>query len=136
MKKVIVAVLLLALIAGCAVGAAGFRGKTAAIRAQRDAAVGAAEERLALAREAYAAVDPNALDGEAERLAAEQSALADALAQAGAMESENKALADEAARAEAGLETLRADEENAYYLSIYQALQAGMEKVEALIEGN
>lgn len=136
MKKVIVTVLLLALIAACGAGTYVLRDKSARIRAERDALVSAAEDRRSQAQAAFDAVDRNALDDDEDRLAAQQAALEEALAEAEALEEENKALAAQAQESEAALSALREQGDNEYYLTIYQSLREGMEKVEALIEGN
>lgn len=136
MKKVIVTVLLLALIAACGAGTYILKGKTAELRAQRDAVLSAAEDRRSQAQAALDAIDRNALDADESRLAAEQKALEEARSEAEALEEENKALSALVQENEAALSALREQGDNEYYLTIYQSLREGMEKVEALIEGN
>lgn len=136
MKKVIVAVLLLALIAACGAGTYVLREKTALIRAERDALISAAEDRRSQARAALDAVDRNALDADESRLAEEQAALEQAGSEAEALEAENKELTARVTESEAALSEFREQGDNEYYLTIYQSLREGMEKVEALIEGN
>ncbi len=136
MKKVIVAVLLLALIAACGAGTYVLREKTAQIRAERDALISAAEDRRSQAQAALDAVDRNALDADESRLAEEQAALEQAGSEVEALEAENKDLTARVMESEAALSELREQGDNEYYLTIYQSLREGMEKVEALIEGN
>ena len=136
MKKVIVTVLLLALIAACGAGTYVLREKSAELRSERDAMMSAAEERRSQAQAAYDAIDRNALDADSDRLVRERAALEEAAAEAKALEEENKTLTARVRESETALAELREQGDNEYYLTIYQSLREGMEKVEALIEGN
>ena len=136
MKRAIAAVLLLLVLIGSAGGALYFKGETDRLRAENEALVAAAESRLAAAQAAYNAIDPGTLEGSEHQLEAEKAIVAEAVARADELEKESRSLDEEISRAQAELDALEEQEENAYYLAIYQSLHEGMEKVEGCIEGN
>lgn len=132
----IITVLLLAMIAGAAAGAMILRGETERLKADNRALVAAAEDRLAQARAELAAIDPSAVEGEERQLASEQAAVEEAVARAQELEAENDALDGDILQAQAELDAARAQEDAAYYLSVYESYRKGMELVEGCIEGN
>ncbi len=136
MKKAIAAVLLLLVLIGSAGGTLYFKGETDRLRTENEALVAAAESRLAAAQAAYNAIDPSTLEGSEHQLETEKAIVAEAVAQADELEKESRALDEEISRAQQELDALEEQEENAYYLAMYQSLHEGMEKVEDCIEGN
>ena len=136
MKKAIAAVLLLLVLIGSAGGTLYFKGETDRLRTENEALVAAAESRLAAAQAAYNAIDPSTLEGSEHQLETEKAIVAEAVAQADELEKESRAIDEEISRAQQELDALEEQEENAYYLAMYQSLHEGMEKVEDCIEGN
>ena len=136
MKRIIVALLLLALIGGAAAGALYFQGETGRLHDQNRALVTAAEDRLARAKEELSAIDPSTVEGEERQLASEQAIVADANARAEALEAENAELDKSIEEAQTALEAAMAEGDNAYYMTVYDSLSQGMQMVEGYIEGN
>ena len=115
MKKVIVMLLLLAVLAGAVYGALVFRSRTRQLAQEGEALVAAAQER---------------------QQTLENAIVAEALEEAAALEEEAAGLEAPLEEARNKLTALQEDEENAYYLAVYAAYSRGMEKVEAAIEGS
>ena len=136
MKRIITALLLAALIGGAAAGALYLRGETEQLREEAQALVTQAEDRLARAKAELAAIDPSTVEGEERQLASEKAIVEDAIARAQELEAENETLDDDIFRAQAQMDALMEQEENAYYLSVYESYSRGMEMVEGYIEGN
>lgn len=136
MKKVIVPVLLLLVIAVMTAGAFYFRGETRRLHAENSALVTSAEERLARAKADYEAIDPSTVEGAERQLESEQAIVTDALEHAEELEQENKQLDESIAEEQKKLDAASAEEDTAYYLAVYESLHRGMEQVEGYIEGN
>ena len=136
LKKVIVTLLLLAVLAGSVYGALFFRGRTAELTAEGEALIAAAQERQQSAADAYDAIDPGTAEGAEHQLEQEKAIVAEAQANAEALEEETLDLESSIREAQDELAALREDEDNAYYLAVYDSYSRGMEKVEAAIEGN
>ena len=136
MKKVIVPLILLLVIAGMAAGAFYFQGETGKLHAENRALVASAQERLDQAKAELEAIDPSTVEGAERQLESEQAIVKEALDRAEELEKENTQLDDSIAEENAELESVSADEETAYYLAVYESLHQGMEKVEGYIEGN
>ena len=60
----------------------------------------------------------------------------EATALAAQLENENAALEIEAGELQRQVDELEADEDNAYYLAIYDQMVKGIEEVQGYIEGN
>jgi len=133
MKKVIAMILLLLILAGSVFGTLTFRGRTQAMTAQQEALLSQARAELDAAAAERDAVDPSTAEGQERALAAEQEALAAARQRAEALQSEIDGMNAQILQAEQELEALSADEDNAYYLAVYESYQAGMEMVEGYI---
>ena len=136
MKRIITAVLLLALIAGAAAGAVYLRGETARLRTEGEALVSAAESRLTGAKAELEAIDPSTVEGEERQLASEEAIMNDVIARSQELEAENETLEEDILRARAELDAVKEQGDNAYYLSVYESYSRGMEMVEGYIEGN
>ena len=135
-KKVIVMLLLLAVLAGAVYGALTFRDRTAQLTAENEALVAAARERQQAASDAYNAIDPGTAEGAERQLEQERAIIDEALKNAAALDEETASMETAAADARAQIAVLREDEDTAYYLAVYESYTRGMEKVEAAIEGN
>lgn|GEM_PF-876711 len=135
-KKVIVPVLLLAVLALSVFGAVTFRGRTRQLTEENEALLTAARERQQAAQDEYNAIDPSTVEGAEHQLERERAIVSEALEQAAALEEETLTLNDSISQAEEELSALKEDEDNAYYLAVYESYSKGMEKVEAAIEGN
>ena len=135
-KKVIVMLLLLAVLAGAVYGAVTFRSRTAQLTAENEALVAAAQERQKAAMDAYNAIDPATAEGAERQMEQERAIVDEALKNAEALEEETASLETAVDDARSQVTALREDEENAYYLAVYNSYTRGMEKVEAAIEGN
>ena len=72
----------------------------------------------------------------ARQIEAENQAIADAQQQTEALHQESEQLRQENEDLRAQVAELEADEENAYYLTVYESLHKGMEMVEGYIDGN
>ncbi len=135
-KKVIVMLLLLAVLAGAIYGALVFRGRTQQLTAENEALVTAARERQQAASAAFAAIDPDTAEGAQRQQEHEKAIVAQALSDAADLENESAELDRDLEEARDQLTALQEDEENAYYMAVYESYARGMEKVEAAIEGN
>ena len=136
LKRIIIALLLLALIAGASAGALLLQGETRRLREEGQKAVTEAEGRLAQARAELKAIDPSSVEGEERQLASEQAIVNEAVARAQELETENETLDADILKAQGELDAAKAQEDNAYYLTVYEAYSQGMKKVEGYIEGN
>ena len=136
MKKVLVTIMLLLLIAGAGVGAFYFQGQTRQLHADGQALVTAAEDALASARADLNAIDPSTVEGEELRLASEQAIVDEALDKAKALEEENTTLDDSILQTQSELDSILEQEDNAYYMSVYESYSRGMKIVEDSIEGS
>lgn len=136
LKKTITTVLLLLLIIEAAAGTLLIGSEVRRLRDESRAQLTEAEERLARAKAELEAIAPDTVEGEEHQLAVEQAIVDDAIAKAQELEAENTSLDGDIARAQAELDAVREQDDNAYYLTVYEALKKGMELVEGYIEGN
>ena len=107
-----------------------------ALNAANQARVDAAQSELDASKAAYAAIDPSTDEGMARQIEAENQAIADAQQQTEALHQKSEQLRQENEELRAQVAELEADEENAYYLTVYESLHKGMEMVEGYIDGN
>ncbi len=136
MKRIIIAVLLLAMIAGASAGALLLQGETRRLREEGQKTVTEAEGRLAQARAELETIDPSSVEGAERQLASEQAIVNEAVARAMELEAENATLDADILKVQGELDAAKAQEDNAYYLTVYEAYSQGMKKVEEYIEGN
>jgi septal ring factor EnvC (AmiA/AmiB activator) len=127
-------VLILAL-AGTACSAWLLGGRLSDISRENEARVLAAQSELDAQKAAYAAIDPSTDEGMARQIEAEQQAVAEAQQQTEELQKDNEALLRENNSLSAQIRELEADEENAYYLAVYESLHKGMEMVEGYLDG-
>ena len=127
MKKTITTVLLIVLM---------LYSWTEDLRSFHQSRVNTALDELNAAKTAYAMIDPNTDEGAARLLETEQAAVDEATALAAQLENENAALEIEAGELQRQVDELEADEDNVYYLAIYDQMVKGIEEVQGYIEGN
>ena len=127
-------VLLLAL-AGTACSAWTLNGRVSAMRRENEARVAAAQGELDAQKAEYAAIDPSTDEGMARQIEAERQAVADAQQQTDEYQKKNEALRRDNETLTGQIRELEADEENAYYLAVYESLHKGMELVEGCLDG-
>jgi len=96
--------------------------------------ISAAEAEEAAAQTAYDTVDTSAVEAVEAELAAVQAEAAKTEEQTQTLTGENTTLDADMAAAQQEYDTLAEEEENAYYLTIYESLSEGKEKVEELID--
>ena len=127
-------VLLLAL-AGTASSTWMLNGRVSAMRRENEARVTAAQNELDAQKAAYAAIDPSTDEGMARQIEAERQAIAEAQQQTDDFRQKNEALRRDIETLTGQIRELEADEENAYYLAVYESLHKGMETVEGCLDG-
>ena len=133
MKKVLWTIIPLVLIAGFVVGGLVMRTKSIEKEAhyRQEIAEARAAESAALA--AYDGVDTSAVDALNEELAATQQENSDTEEAIRVLTEETAALEDSIEANQKQFDAWAADEENAYYLSVYESLSEGKAKVEEYI---
>ena len=136
MKRIIVMILLLLMLAGTGIGAVTLYNKTADLRAENEALVREANQQVETAKAAYDAIDPSTTQGAERQLQSDNAAVAEAEQRADALEAEIREIENSIRAAQEELNRVEADEETAYYMEAYDSLREGMEKVEGYIEGN
>ena len=127
-------VLLLAL-AGTASSTLMLNGRVSAMRRENEARVTAAQNELDAQKAAYAAIDPSTDEGMARQIEAERQAVAEAQQQTDDFRQKNEALRRDIETLTGQIRELEADEENTYYLAVYESLHRGMETVEDCLDG-
>ena len=130
-KIVILLVLLLAMAAGGVL----FLGKYNEKKTAYDAALLSATESYDEAQNAYNAVSADTEAGQKLREDMVQQRLAEGEQEIAALKSEREALEAEAAEKQEELDALKADEQNVYYQTVYDALAEGKAKVEGYLAG-
>ena len=128
-------ILLLAALAGILYGGVTMQKNVAALRAENQARVDAAQSELDAQKAAYAAIDPRTDEGMAHQIEAENQAITDAQQQTETLLKENEELRRENEELAKEVSSLEAEEDNAYYLTVYESLHKGMEMVEGYIDG-
>ena len=129
-------ILLIVVLAGVCFGAVTVLNMTSQLRAENEAIVNEAQQKLDAAKAAYDAIDPSTTQGEAHQLEAENAAVAEAEQRANEIKEEIKGLEESIRAAQKELEEAEADEDTAYYMTAYDSMRQGMEMVEGYIEGN
>ena len=101
-----------------------------------ESAVASAQETLAAAQTRHDAVDPETETGAAAWTAAEQEIFGETQEKIDALKADNAALDESIAAVEKEVETKLADEDTAYYNSVYEEMQKGVDQVEEYLKGN
>ena len=128
-------ILLLLVLAGSLFGAYTLQTRVSALEAENEAKVAAAQSELDAIKAAYAAIDPETDEGMARQIEAENQAIDEANEQAAALTQDSETLRADIRTLQSGISALEADEDNAYYLKVYESLHKGMEMVEGLLNG-
>ncbi len=135
MKKILTTIVLLMALGVLAYSALAMQNKTAALRAENQARVDAAQSELDKVIAEYAAIDPTTDEGMAHRIEAENRLITEAREQTETLSKENETLRRDNEELRQQVEALEAEEEKAYYLKTYESLHKGMEMVEGYIDG-
>lgn len=113
-----------------------FQRRAAQLRTAGEEAVLAAQQELSAAQTRHDAVAPETEIGAAAWAAAEQEVFDEAQQKIDALNADNAALDESIAAAEQEVEAKLADEDTAYYNSVYEEMQKGVDRVEEYLEGN
>lgn len=92
--------------------------------------------RSAAAQTRHDAVDPETETGAAAWTAAEQEVFGETQEKIDALKADNAALDESITAMEKEVETKLADEDTAYYNSVYEEMQKGVDQVEEYLKGN
>jgi len=133
MRKVLWTIIPLVLIAGFVVGGLVMRTRSIERETYYRQVIDEARTKEADAQAAYEGVDTSAVDALNEELAAIQQENADTEEAIRTLTEENKALDESIAANQEEFDAWAADEENAYYLAVYESLSEGKAKVEEYI---
>ena len=136
MKRPVVTVILSVLLVAGAVCGVLFLRQASALRTDGENTVAAAESALAEAKARYDAVDPESETGAAAWAAAEQEVFDETRAKIDALKADGAALDESISAAEKEVETKLADEDTAYYNTVYEEMQKGVDQVEEYLKGN
>ena len=131
MKRTVMTVLLSVILVIGVVCGVYFLKQAAALRA-----VASAQETLAAAQTRHDAVDPETETGAAAWTAAEQEVFGETQEKIDALKADNAALDESITAMEKEVETKLADEDTAYYNSVYEEMQKGVDQVEEYLKGN
>lgn len=113
-----------------------FMRQAAQLRADGENTVAAAESTLAEAQARHDAVDPDTETGAAAWTAAEQEVFDETREKIDALKADNAALDESIKAMEKEIETKLADEDTAYYNSVYEEMQKGVDQVEEYLKGD
>lgn len=113
-----------------------FMRQAAQLRADGENTVAAAESTLAEAQARHDAVDPDTETGAAAWTAAEQEVFDETRGKIDALKADNAALDESINAMEKEIETKLADEDTAYYNTVYEEMQKGVDQVEEYLKGN
>ena len=136
MKRTVMTVLLSVILVIGVVCGVYFLKQAAALRADGESAVASAQETLAAAQTRHDAVDPETETGAAAWTAAEQEVFGETPEKIDALKADNAALDESITAMEKEVETKLADEDTAYYNSVYEEMQKGVDQVEEYLKGN
>lgn len=133
MKKVLWTVIPLVLIAGFLVGGLVMRTKSINKEAHYQQVIAEARTAESAAQAAYDGVDTSAVDALNEELSATQQENVDTEDAIRALTEETAAMDENIAANQKQFDAWAADEENAYYLAVFESLSEGKAKVEEYI---
>ena len=136
MKRPVMTVLLSVILVIGVVCGVYFMRQAAQLRAGGESTVAAAESTLAEAQMRHDAVDPETETGAAAWTAAEQEVFGETQEKIDALKADNAALDESITAMEKEIETKLADEDTAYYNSVYEEMQKGVDQVEEYLKGN
>ena len=136
MKRTVMTVLLSVILVIGVVCGVYFLRQAAALRADGESAVAAAEGELTAAQTRYDALNPETETGAAAWAAAEQEVYSETQEKIDSLKTDNAALDESIATMEKEVEGKLADEDTAYYNSVYEEMQKGVDQVEEYLKGN
>lgn len=136
MKRTVMTVLLSVILVIGVVCGVYFLRQAAALRADGESAVAAAEGELTAAQTRYDALNPETETGAAAWAAAEQEVYSETQEKIDSLKNDNAALDESIAAMEKEVEGKLADEDTAYYNSVYEEMQKGVDQVEEYLKGN
>ena len=136
MKRTVMTVLLSVILVIGVVCGVYFLRQAAALRADGESAVAAAEGNLTAAQTRYDALNPETETGAAAWAAAEQEVYSETQEKIDSLKTDNAALDESIAAMEKEVEGKLADEDTAYYNSVYEEMQKGVDQVEEYLKGN
>lgn len=136
MKRTGITVLLSVVLLIGAVCGVYFMRQAAQLRADGENTVAAAESTLAEAQARHDAVDPDTETGAAAWTAAEQEVFDETREKIDALKADNAAFDESIKAMEKEIETKLADEDTAYYNTVYEEMQKGVDQVEEYLKGN
>lgn len=136
MKRTVITVLLSVILVIGVVCGVYFLRQAAALRADGESAVAAAEGNLTAAQTRYDALNPETETGAAAWAAAEQEVYSETQEKIDSLKTDNAALDESIAAMEKEVEGKLADEDTAYYNSVYEEMQKGVDQVEEYLKGN
>lgn len=136
MKRTVMTVLLSVILVIGVVCGVYFLRQAAALRADGESAVAAAEGELTAAQTRYDALNPETETGAAAWAAAEQEVYSETQEKIDSLKTDNAALDESIAAMEKEVEGKLADEDTAYYNSVYEEMQKGVDQVEEYLKGN
>ena len=113
-----------------------FLRQAADLRTAGENTVASAQSELEQAQQRRDAVDPETETGTAAWAAAEQQVFTETQEAIDALKADNTALDENIAAMEKEIETKLADEDTAYYNTVYEEMQKGVDRVEEYIKGN
>ena len=113
-----------------------FLRQAAELRAAGEDTVASAQSELDAAQQRRDAADPETETGAAAWAAAEQQVFAETQMDIDALKADNAALDEDIAAVEKEIEAKLADEDTAYYNTVYEEMQKGVDQVEEYIKGN
>ncbi len=125
MKRTVMTVVLAVVLLAGAVCGAFFLHRAAQLRTAGEDAVAAAQQELDAAQA-----------GAAAWAAAEQEVFSETQEKIDTLNADNAALDESIAAAEKEVEAKLADEDTAYYNSVYEEMQKGVDQVEEYLKGN
>ena len=132
-SKALTVALAVLLLAGAVCGVY-FTRQAADLRTSGESSVAAAETQLAEAQARYDAVNPDSEAGAAAWKAAEEAVFTETQEKIDALTAENTELDSTIESLESEAETKLADEDTAYYNSVYEEMVKGIEEVQGYID--
>ena len=136
MKRTVMTVLLSVILVIGVVCGVYFLKQAAALRADEEVLVAFLKGELDAAQARRDAVNPETETGAAAWAAAEQEVFSETQEKIDALKADNAALDESITAMEKKVETKLADEDTAYYNSVYEEMQKGVDQVEEYLKGN
>ena len=136
MKRTVVTVILAVLTAAGAICGVIFLRQAASLRTAGEESVASAQADLAAAETKRDSVNPDTETGAAAWTAAEEAVYAEVQTKIDSLKAENTSLDESVAEVEAEVNKKLEDEDTAYYSSVYDEMQKGIDQVEQYLSGS